>query len=100
MQGSASDTDLRLAPAHQAILGGLSSPQDAWQGSNHATNNDDFADIDDVYAGLDLAACPPTRTAFPESQSSAYLAQQSQSGTCCMRPQRLDTFQQAEQHQA
>lgn len=80
MLDTASDEDLRLAPAHEAILGGPTSPQAGWLGSHQAANDADCGDVDDMYAGLDLAACPPTSTAFPVLQNSAYKPQQTQPG--------------------
>lgn len=55
MEGSASDQDLRLAPAHEAILGGPDSSQAE---TRKLPTDAAFDDADDMYAGLDLAGFP------------------------------------------
>ena len=81
MPESLSDQDQRLAPAHEAVLGGHSSSQADWAETKSTYSNAGVDNADDVYADLDLTAFPPTNTAFPESESDTYKPQHTHTGT-------------------
>ena len=73
MQVLGSDQDLRLAPAHEAILGG---PDFSQADTRKLPTDAAFDDADDMYAGLDLAEVPQGTT---DSTNGAYKPQQGMS---------------------